>query len=206
MATIEFYFDFLSPYSYLANIQIAALREQPGVEIRFHAIDLEAARNAIGNNRPASHLLPKKLHYLKADLSRWSAKYRVPLIFPDNLASYDSQSAARLNRGFIVAARDGAGEQYRKAAFSALWVDSRAPGDATLATVASAAGLKPAELRAAVDSPEVIAAFDRENREAHSRGVFGVPSFIVDDQLFWGNDRIDFVTEYLRDPAVAVHP
>ncbi|MGH7907484.1 MAG: DsbA family protein, partial [Candidatus Binataceae bacterium] len=75
MATVDFYFDFPSPYSYLATFRISRLERDFGANIMYHAIDLEAAKAAIGNTRPASHLLPKKFRFLKADLSRWADRY-----------------------------------------------------------------------------------------------------------------------------------
>lgn len=206
MATIDFYFDFVSPYSYLATFQLPRLRAEFGGEIVFHVIDLEAAKQAIGNTRPASHLLPKKLRYLKADLARWAARCRAPLAFPETLAHFDLKAAARLNRGFLCATRRGAGEAYLKAVFAALWEARREPSDATLKDAAAKAGLDPTEIAAAADAPETIAEYARENLAAQARGVFGVPTFIVGDQLFWGNDRIDFLEEYLRDSGAAVHP
>jgi 2-hydroxychromene-2-carboxylate isomerase len=206
MAKVDFYFDFLSPYSYLATFRLPRLRREFGAEIVFHVVDLDAARSAIGNNRPPSHTLPRKLRYLKADLGRWAARYRAPLAFPDNLARFDMKAAAKLNRGFICAAARGAAEPYLNAAFAALWAEGREPGDTTLRAVAAKAGLDPDELAAAADAPETVAAYARENLAVQARGVFGVPSFIAGDQLFWGNDRIDFLEEYLRDPGAAVHP
>lgn len=206
MAKIDFYFDFLSPYSYLASLRLRRLRAEFGGEIVFHVVDLAAAKEAIGNTRPAFHLLPRKLRYLKADLARWAARYEAPLVFPDTLAHVDLKAAARLNRGFLCAARRGAGEAYLNAAFAALWAERREPSDATLRDVAAKAALDPAQIAAAADAPETIAEYARENLEAQARGVFGVPTFIAGDQLFWGNDRLDFLEEYLRDPQAAVHP
>jgi len=206
MAKVDFYFDFLSPYSYLATFRLARLRDEFGAELVFHVIDLDAAKEAIGNTRPAAHLLPKKLRYLKADLARWAARHGAPLVFPETLAHFDLKAAARLNRGFLYAARRGAAEAYIKAAFGVLWAAGREPGDATLRDVAAKAGLDPAELAVAADSPETIAEYARENQAAQARGVFGVPTFVAGDQLFWGNDRIDFLEEYLRDPEAGVHP
>ncbi|HUY20510.1 MAG TPA: 2-hydroxychromene-2-carboxylate isomerase [Candidatus Binataceae bacterium] len=205
MAKVDFYFDFLSPYSYLATFRLPRLRAEFGAEIVFHVVDLEAAKQAIGNTRPASHLLPRKLRYLKTDLARWAARYQAPLAFPETLAHVDLKAAARLNRGFLYATRRGAGEAYLTAAFAALWQARREPSEATLKDVAAKAGLDPRELAAAADAPETIAEYARENLEAQARGVFGVPTFVVGDQLFWGNDRIDFLEEYLRDPGAAVH-
>jgi 2-hydroxychromene-2-carboxylate isomerase len=206
MAKIDFYFDFLSPYSYLATFRLPRLRAEFGAEVIFHVVDLEAAKEAIGNTRPAAHLLPRKLRYLKADLARWAARYKAPLVFPETLAHVDLKAAARLNRGFLCAAQRGAGEAYLNAAFAALWAARREPSDATLRAAAAKAGLDPAQIAAAADAPETIAEYARENLEAQARGVFGVPTFIVGDQLFWGNDRLDFLEEYLRDPQAAVHP
>ncbi|MGH7907441.1 MAG: DsbA family protein, partial [Candidatus Binataceae bacterium] len=151
------------------------------------------------------HLLPKKFRFLRADLSRWAARYGAPLVFPEKLASFDREASARLNRGFIFASHHGAGDRYLKAAFGEIWGRGREPSGAMLRAVSAAAGIAAAELIAGADSANIIEEYERENRLAQERGVFGAPTFIAGDQIFWGNDRIDFLEEYLRDSSNAIH-
>jgi len=207
MARVDFYFDFLSPYSYLATFRIARLEQDFAAQVVWHAINLESAKAAIGNTRQPAHQIPQKLAYVKTDLARWAARYGAPLHFPDNNNFFDSARTARLNRAFVWAAQRNAGSPFARAAFASLWAGSSTPdvtGDTIVASAATAAGLPPAECINGANLLETAAAWDRENHEAHARGVFGVPTFLVDDQAFWGNDRLDFLEEYLREPKSAV--
>jgi 2-hydroxychromene-2-carboxylate isomerase len=203
MPHVDFYFDFLSPYSYLATFRISELERKHSARIAWHAIDLDAARAAVGNTRPPAHQIPHKLAWLKADLRRWAERYGAELRFPSDPKFFDSQRTVRLNRAFVWAAQHNSGPQFARATFRALWRDGVSPDEA-IATAAKASGLQPDACLAGVDLPEIAATWDRENIEAQERGVFGVPMFVVDDQYFWGNDRIDFLEEYLADPAKAV--
>jgi 2-hydroxychromene-2-carboxylate isomerase len=204
MARVDFYFDFLSPYSYLATFRIERLESAYGAQVVWHAIDLEAARSAIGNTRQPAHRIPQKLAYLRADLARWAQRYGATLRFPDDPAFLDSARTIRLNRAFVWAAQRNGAAPFARSAFASLWEKGEPAADEIIRAAAIAAGLEAAACLAGVDLSETAAAWDRENREAQSRGVFGVPTFLVDDQPFWGNDRIDFLERYLKDPSSAV--
>jgi 2-hydroxychromene-2-carboxylate isomerase len=204
MAKVDFYFDFISPYSYLATFRLPELVERHGVELDYHAIDLEAAKLAAGNTRAPNHALPKKLRYLCADLRRCAEIYGVPLKFPEGPSAFDVSATARLNRGFLWAKRHKKEKPYLTNGFAAVWVRGDKLDDEALRKIAAASGLEPEGFLRALASDELAKEFGRENLAAQERGVFGVPTFIVDDQLFWGNDRIEFLEEYLRDPAKAV--
>jgi 2-hydroxychromene-2-carboxylate isomerase len=195
MKHVDFYFDFMSPYAYLASTRLPALVQsfKGRAEFDSHAIDLVAARFAAGNNGPFNRNIPRKIKYLMADLARWSKRYGVPLVSPSGM------DTARLQRGFWCAKRRGAGDAYMQAGFRETWGKSGDPNDdALIRRVAEAAGVPGGQLIAEVDSPEIVALYDNENRTAQERGVFGVPIFIADGQMYWGNDRIEFLEEYLR--------
>jgi len=75
MAKIDFYFDFVSPYAYLANLRLPKLAREHGCEIAYHAIDLAAAKAAAGNTAPPTAAMPAKLKYAIADFARWGERY-----------------------------------------------------------------------------------------------------------------------------------
>jgi 2-hydroxychromene-2-carboxylate isomerase len=194
MKTVDFYFDFMSPFGYLAAHRLPELAKAHHGRARFvcHPIDLVAARFKAGNTGPFNRDQPAKMKALLMDLERWAKRYGIPFAFPKGLDS------KRLNKGWLVAEQRGRGAAYLAAAYDAVWGRGGDPADGALhAEVAKACGLSPEELSAAIDSPEISAAYDRENEAAQARGVFGVPIFLVDDQIYWGNDRIEFLEEYL---------
>lgn len=194
MKTVDFYFDFMSPFGYLAAHRLPELAKAHHGRARFvcHPIDLVAARFKAGNTGPFNRDQPAKMKALLMDLERWAKRYGIPFAFPKGLDS------KRLNKGWLVAEARGRGATYLAVAYEAVWGRGGDPADGALhAEVATACGLSAEELSAAIDSPETAAAYDRENEAAQARGVFGVPIFLVDDQIYWGNDRIEFLEEYL---------
>jgi 2-hydroxychromene-2-carboxylate isomerase len=192
MKTVDFYFDFVSPYAYLASSQLPRLVERYGINLVLHPIDLFRAKKAAGNTGPSTREIPPKARYALMDLQRWARRYGVPLSRPKGL------DTARINRGFLWAKSQGAESQYFHAAYAAVWGRGGDPSDPELLrSVVAKAGLPASEFLRGVDAEPILSGYEQENLEAQARGVFGTPTFIVDDQMYWGNDRIDFLEEYL---------
>lgn len=189
---LDFYFDFMSPFAYLAHTQLPALAARYGLRIAYHAIDLPAAKLAAGNTAPPNVSIPVKLRYLVTDMQRWAQRYRVPLAFPKTLKS------ERLNRGLYFAQDRGREDAYVRAAWLPTWGRGGDMGDeALIADVARAMGWEDAEFLAFIDSPQARERYSQDNRDAHARGVFGAPTMMLDDQMWWGNDRLGFLEEHL---------
>jgi len=198
MKTVDFYFDFMSPFAYLASHRVAELENRHRGKATFvaHPIDLIAARFKAGNTGPFNRDQPAKMKCLMMDLQRWAKRYGMPIGFPKGLET------ARLNRGYLCARREDKAELYMKAAFDAVWGQSGDPSDERLLrAVAAKSGMSADRVLQAVDSPEIVGDYEKENAAAQARGVFGVPIFMVDDQIYWGNDRIEFLEEYLNEAA-----
>jgi 2-hydroxychromene-2-carboxylate isomerase len=198
MKQIDFYFDFFSPFSYLASLQIRELAAHHNASVAYHVVDNQVIKLSAGTTGRPNHALPPKYRYLRADLARWARRYGVPLISPESVSQMDHTIPPRIGRGFIVARRHGDGLAYLDAAYRKIWGEGLEMNEALLRDLASFAGLPAADFLKAVDSDEVRKQADREMAEASERGVFGVPSFIVDGELFWGNDRLDMLEEFLR--------
>lgn len=195
MKVVDFYFDFLSPFGYLAAHKIPVLARSYEGRAKFvcHPIDLVAARFKAGNTGPFNRDQPAKMKALSQDLKRWADRYGIPLGFPKG---FDS---ARLNRGYYLAEREGKDAAFLHAAYDEVWGQSGDPADeALMRRAAERAGISGDALVSSVDAPDTLARYQRENDAAQARGVFGVPIFMVDEQIYWGNDRIEFLEEYLR--------
>lgn len=196
MKTVHYYFDLMSPYSYLACTQIPRLVETyKGVAVfEGHPFNMWEARLAAGNNGPSNRDMPARARALMADVARWSKRYGVPVAPPKSF------NTDRVNRGFLVARERGDAVAYLASINASLWGGGGDPEDeALLAKAAEQAGIAPADMIAAVDSPDIIERYAEENRKAQAAGIFGAPMFIVDDQIYWGNDRIEWVEEYIRE-------
>lgn len=192
---IEFYFDVGSPAAYLAWTQLPRIAEEAGARIAYRPFLLGGVFQATGNRSPME--VPAKGKYMQADLERFARRHGVPFRqnphFPINTLT--------LMRGAIgLQLRDPQRMRpYVDAVYRAIWVDACNMNDpATVAEVLQAAGFDPGQVLAWAGDPEVKERLKAVTQEAVARGVFGAPTFFVGDQMFWGQDRLDFVKEALQ--------
>jgi 2-hydroxychromene-2-carboxylate isomerase len=195
MKSFEFWFDFGSTASYLAWTQLPALEAATGAKAILKPMLLGGVFQATGNQSPAN--IPAKGKYIFLDFARFAKRYGVPLIknphFPIN--------TLLLMRGAIALQMKGDARflDYCHAVFKAIWVDSLNMNDpATVAEVLRKAGFDAQALVALASEQTTKDALKAATQEAVERGVFGAPTFFVGDQMFWGQDRMDFVKEALR--------
>ena len=200
MATaIDFYFDFISPYSYLAHTQLPKIAAKHGYAIAYHPVDLNVLKTAGGNTGPASREQPLKFKYVYADFARWSARYGVPM---KRLGGYDPK--CRLTRGTFYARDHNQAGAYVTATWKRIWGEGGSLADeALMRAVAREMGWKEDEFLAFMDSADAEKRFKTETDAATARGVFGVPTMMLGEELWWGNDRLDFLEEYLAAHAAA---
>lgn len=190
--TVEFYYDYGSPASYLAWTQMEKLAERTGATIVWKPALLGGIFKETQNRPPIS--VPAKGAWMVKDLARFAQRYDVPMQmnpkFPIN--------TIYLMRGALVAQRDGYLDTYNRAIFNGMWVDAEDVGDMTVvARLLTAAGLDPETFGAAIQAPEIKKELFARNDEAVAKGIFGMPSFVIDGELHWGQDRLDFVEEAL---------
>lgn len=196
--TIDFYFDFPSPYSYLAHTQLPRISAEHSATIAYHPFRILDLMKIVGN-RPTTIECKNKGKYAGADLQRWVKRYKVDFSRNPHSKSFDF---AELDRGALVAIEDGRGAEYVTAIFAAIWGK---PEDLSQRPI-----LTDVLKRAAFDAPllldrasaeAVSARLDAETKAAAERGVFGAPTIFVGDEMFFGNDRLDFVVDALRSAA-----
>ena len=194
---VEFFFDFISPYSYLAWPRVRALCARRHVALVLRPVLFAALLEHGGQRGPAE--IPAKRAWLVSDCLRLAALEGVPLTFPKH-HPFNPLSALRL------ALRDVAGER-QEAVADTLWeagwrkgADLGSPEE--LVAVLDARGLDGRALLAWSSEPAAKETLRRETADAIARGVFGVPTMIAGDALFWGNDRVEHLALALdgRDP------
>jgi 2-hydroxychromene-2-carboxylate isomerase len=186
MKTVTFYFDIVSSYSYLAQTQLDALTRKTGATIEWKPFLLGGVFKATGNTSPVT--LPAKAPYLLLDASRWAKHYGVPFHLPQHFPF----NSIKILRAIIAAGEQGSA--LAKAAFKAVWADGRdLTDDAELRRLATSVGLDADRVLQAIDTPEVKDRLRANTEEAVARGAFGAPSFFVGDELFFGNDRFQFI-------------
>lgn len=193
MATIDFFFDLSSPYSYLAATQIERLAQRHQATVKWRPMVLHAVFKATGNAMPAQ--VAAKALWMMSDLPRWAKQYGEPF----RMNSRFPMNTIRAMRLILVAEREGKAAAVGLALFRALWNEDRDPvADDTLAEAARAGGLDPVRALAAVEEPAIKEQLRANTDAAVARGVFGAPAFLVGDQLFWGNDRLHHVEAALE--------
>ncbi len=191
---LDYYFDFGSPASYLAFTQLPALIAQTGAKVIFKPILLGGVFQATGNQSPAT--IPAKGKYTFTDFARFAKRYGVPLAtnphFPIN-----TLLLMRAAMGLHMT-DDARFVPYCNTIYQAIWVDALNMSDpAVVGQVLTAAGLDAARIVALANAQNTKDALKAATEAAVARGVFGAPTFFVDEQMFWGQDRIDFVREAL---------
>lgn len=188
---IQFFFDFVSPFSYLAMTQLPGLCARTGASIEYKPIHVLTLMDRVGN-RPTTVECPARGRYAMADLARWAKKYDVPFALNPHFQTIDSQ---RLLVGAVAAEQVGQAEEYVRAVFDGVWVKSAAfADDQDLATLLGEASVS--NIPAILDRSERNAEGHMSNTDAaETAGVFGVPSMIAGDELYFGNDRLEFLEE-----------
>jgi 2-hydroxychromene-2-carboxylate isomerase len=193
--TIEFYFDFPSPYAYLAHTQLPRIAAEQDAQIVYRPFRILELMKLVGN-RPTTIECKSKGKYAGIDLQRWTKRYGVEFARNSHSRSFDF---AELGRGALVAIADGRGADYVTAVFSGIWAKQADLSQrSVLIDILSRAGFDAPRLLERASAADVLAKMEAETRAAADRGVFGAPTMFVDDDMFFGNDRLDFVTEALR--------
>jgi|TARA_B110000503_G_scaffold46636_1_gene76124 2-hydroxychromene-2-carboxylate isomerase len=187
--TVEFYFDVGSPTAYLAHKRLQQLQAQYGCEIQYRPILLGGLFKATGNSSPIS--VPAKGRYMMAlDLPRYAALYDVPL----NHNSHFPINTLNLMRGAVAAINTDYFADYIDTVFNAIWVDGKNMGDIdVVAEVLGSAELNVNVILASTQDPDVKAALIQNTEVAVQRGLFGAPTMFVEGEMFFGQDRLQFV-------------
>lgn len=195
--TVEFLFDVGSPYTYLAYCQLPKIAQAQEAEIVWTPVLLGGIFQATGNKSPAE--VPAKGHYSTIDLQRWAQAYGVPIQmnphFPINTLA--------LMRGAVAMQMRGEEEfhRYLRTIFSAMFEKPRnlnVPSE--IGEVLAQAGFDPVQFMALINDPSVKDRLKENTAKAVARGVFGVPTFFVGEDMFWGQDRLEFVAQALALP------
>jgi 2-hydroxychromene-2-carboxylate isomerase len=191
-ATLDFYFDYGSPASYLAWTQVPDIARRTGASVNFCPILLGGVFQATGNRPPGE--VPAKAAWMLRDLAWFAARYGVPFArnphFPLNTLA--------LMRGAMLAQREGFLLPYSDAVFRAMWVEQRNMADPDVVSrVLAAAGLDAPRILAATQEPEIKQALRAATEAAVARGVFGAPTFFVGEHMHFGQDRLPYVEELL---------
>jgi 2-hydroxychromene-2-carboxylate isomerase len=190
--TVEFFYDFTSPTAYLAWTRLPAITERTGATIKYRPMFLGGVMQATGNRPPGT--LPQKGKWMAEDLVRWARRFNTPFKsnphFPMMTLMVQRAAQEWVDRPDF--------DRYLAAIFTAAWRDQKNIADkAVLTEVVTTAGFSPEEFFAATENPANKEKLKATTDEAVARGVFGAPTFFVDGEMHFGQDRLDFVEEAL---------
>jgi 2-hydroxychromene-2-carboxylate isomerase len=192
---VEFWFDVGSPAAYLAWTQMPRLASETGATVQYKPFLLGGVFQATGNRSPME--VPAKSRWMTEDLARCARRYGVPFAhnphFPINTLT--------LMRGALGLQMHQPERllPYGDAVYRAIWVEGKNMNDpAVVGAVLQESGFDPQQLLALTQQQQVKDGLKAVTQQAVERGVFGAPTFFVGNQMFWGQDRIDFVREALQ--------
>ena len=192
MKTADWYFDFISPFAYIGLERLGGISQR--VAIRYRPVLFAGLLNHWEQKGPAE--IPAKRIWTYRWCAWWAARqgieFRAPAVHPFNPLPYLRLAIAAGNTQPAI-----------RRIFTALWTTGADPSDqAVFAQLARSLAIDPA----CVGNEQIKEALRMETQDAVARGVFGVPTLIVDDELFWGADATEFAEAYLSDPAILATP
>jgi 2-hydroxychromene-2-carboxylate isomerase len=191
--TVEFFFDYGSAFSYLADKRLPAIAARTRAMVVYRPMLLGAVLKATRNSSPGA--VAAKGAYMCDDLARFARRHGI--CFKPNPFAFRFNTL-HIMRGAVASRRLGVFERYHGAIFDAVWSQRRDLGnDTTFRAVVEAAGIDAPRLFAAIEEDATKDELRRNTEEAVRRDVFGAPTFFVGEEMFWGNDRLEFVESAL---------
>lgn len=190
---VEFYYDLSSPYSYLASTQIETICEKHDAELEWKPFLLGGIYKETGNRAPLE--VPSKKAYMIKDLADWAKHYGVELNFPDLFPL----NSVKPMRGALAAKEKKKIRDYTHKLFRLYWVQGKDLNqDEVLRDALNELGIDMDRFFQRIKEQDIKDKLRDETDEAAKRGAFGAPTIFIEDKMFWGNDRLMFVEEYLK--------
>jgi 2-hydroxychromene-2-carboxylate isomerase len=194
---VDYFFSTVSPWTYLGHERFRAMARKHGATINVRPCDLAGKVFPVSGGVPVKQRAPQRQAYRFLELKRWRAFLGLPLNLEPKFFPSDPEPSSRL----IIAASQLSSEAAMTltgAVLRACWAEERNVADAdTLHAILRENGFDPEALTRHAQSAPVKAVYEAYTKEAIDKGVFGAPSYIVDGELFWGQDRLDFVERAL---------
>ena len=186
--SFEFYFDFISPYSFLAHKEIIKIEKANTIKIKYMPILLGGLHNLAGIKAPG--FIPIKAKYMIKDCKLWAEKYNI--IFKFN--NYFPIKTLDLMRCVLVAEKKNFVQNFINKVFDAIWKDGLNLNDNTIVEkLLKNLDINPKTFLMEAIDPKIKDELKKRTDAAFKKGIFGTPSFIVNNKIFWGQDRLEFV-------------
>ena len=194
--TIHYFLTPVSPWTYFGHDRLIAIAAKHGATIAPKLVDLLKVF-PISGGLPLPKRAPQRQAYRLMELRRWRDYLGIPINFQPKFGAASGEPGTK----WILAAREQGARHaldLAGAIMRARWAEERDIADeATLAAIAATLGLDAKALAARAATPDIAARYEADTQEAIDRQVFGAPTFIYRDELFWGQDRLDFLDRAL---------
>ena len=186
--SFEFYFDFGSPYTFLAHKKIREIEKENSIKIKYMPILLGGLLKLTGIK--ANVDIPIKGKYMIKDCKLWSEKYKIEFKFNN----YFPIATLNLMRCVLVAEKKNFAQNFINKVFDAIWIDGLNLNDSNIVEkLIKNLDINPKTFLIEASDSKIKDDLKKRTEEAHDKGIFGVPSFLVNNKLFWGQDRLEFV-------------
>jgi len=187
--SIDFYFDFISPYSYLAHKKIQVIKKEKNIIFNYKPILVGGLHNLQGITAPA--FIKPKLKYMTNDCNLIAEKNNFAFMwnskFPIN--------SINIMRGYLYL-NDETKDLYLDVIFDAYWKDDRdTSNEKILETILKKCEINTNEFFDGIKNPKIKDKLKDNTQEAHDNEIFGAPSFVINNKIFWGQDRLEFALD-----------
>lgn len=202
MAKLEFFYDYSSPWTYLAFARVEEVCARAGAEVEWRPILVGGIFNTVNPSvyESRERPVPAKAAHLRKDLADWASFYGLRILFPPSVFPVNSVKSLR---GALIALEHGQISRYSHAVFSAYWSDDRdISRDDVLEPLVRSVGLDPGEFFDKIARPAYKDRIRENTEECVRRGGFGSPTMFVGDSMFFGNDRLVLVEHALKESRV----
>tara|TARA_Y100001958_G_C21231117_1_gene556869 strand:- start:1264 stop:1851 length:588 start_codon:yes stop_codon:yes gene_type:complete len=189
-----FYFDFVSPYSFIAHKEIKKLEKKYSINVNYKAILLGGLHNLHGIKAPA--FIPSKARFMIRDCKMVAEKRNIKFKFN----SYFPIKSLDLMRGVFIAEEDDYKKYYIDCIFDSIWKDGLNMNDQNIIEkILKNMSINPKTFYLRLNSQNIKELLRKNTSDAFSKGIFGAPTFLVNNKIFWGQDRLDFaIAEIVR--------
>ena len=195
--TVEFIFDVVSPTAYIAYRRLPEIIERTGATIIWSPVFLGGVMNASGNQPPGT--VAAKGQYMNRDMERCAERYKIDFSLNKNFPQ-NTLSSQRIAVGLNNNDEHGSFLKFIDVCFKAIWVDCKNMGDTNVVTeVLADAGVETEALMNLANDSNVKEKLKSLTNDAVQRGVFGAPTFFVGEEMYFGQDRLDYVEIALSD-------
>lgn len=199
--SIDYYISMHSPWAYIGHVPFMDIARRHDVKVTYKPSSLSDVFAETGG-LPVTERHPARLRYRILELQRWREKRGLRFNLHPKFFPFAAETADRFVVAMVAAGHDSG--PFLRLAFAALWEEEKnLADDATLVAIADAAKLPGAELLAEAKRDAIKAAYEQNTKDAIRIEVIGSPSYVLDGEVFWGQDRLDLLEDTLRSARKA---